>query len=65
MSAQEFGPGHPEWCPNAPADDPGHCLHWWDCEPCHRCGDDSDSPNCDCPKHNPGLYDAAGNIKEP
>lgn len=37
-----------EFCPNAPADDPGHCEHWYDCEPCHRCGDDTIDPNCDC-----------------
>lgn len=43
-----FGPGHREWCPNAPGDDPGHCSHWYDCEPCHRCGDDTPDPGCDC-----------------
>lgn len=37
-----------EHCPNAPADDPGHCIHWYECEPCHRCGDDTVDPQCDC-----------------
>ena len=46
----EFGPGHPQWCPNAPDDDEGHCHHWWDCEPCCRCGDDTPDPSCDCPR---------------
>lgn len=66
-----FGPGHPEWCPNATDDDPGHCMHWWDCEPCCRCGDDADpprgpngEPGCDCPKHHPELYDDDGNLKD-
>lgn len=46
--ALPFGPGHPEWCPAADEKDPGHCEHWFDCEPCHRCGDDTRDPNCDC-----------------
>jgi protein gp37 len=37
-----------EHCPSAPEDDPGHCGHWYDCEPCHRCGDDTRDPGCDC-----------------
>ena len=39
-----------EDCPNAPADDPMHCGHWYDCEPCCRCGDDTIDPCCDCPR---------------
>jgi hypothetical protein len=39
-----------EDCPNAPADDLGHCGHWYDCEPCCRCGDDTPDPMCDCPR---------------
>lgn len=35
-----FGPGHHEWCPEAPGDDLGHCQHWYDAEPCCRCGTD-------------------------
>lgn len=56
-------PMHPDWvrdlrdrchptpsesCPNDTADDRGHCGHWYDCEPCHRCGDDTVDPDCDC-----------------
>lgn len=42
----------PEFCPKAPAEDPGHCLHWYDCEPCHRCGSDAGGEdNCDCERH--------------
>lgn len=37
-----------EACPAAPPADPGHCGHWYDCEPCHRCGDDTPDPECDC-----------------
>lgn len=50
MSAHdaEFGPGHPEWCPAA--EDHTHCNHWWDCEPCCRCGNDTPDPSCDCPR---------------
>ena len=22
-----------------PGDQPQHCEHWYDCEPCHKCGD--------------------------
>ena len=39
-----------EFCPNAPDDDPGHCGHWYECEPCHHCGDDTPDPECDCPR---------------
>lgn len=46
----DLTPDDPEYCPNAPADDPGHCEHWYDCEPCHRCGDDTIDPKCDCPR---------------
>lgn len=31
-----------------PEDGPYHCSHWYDCEPCHRCGDDTVDPGCDC-----------------
>jgi protein gp37 len=41
-------PSPSEDCPVAPEDDPGHCGHWYDCEPCHRCGDDTRDPGCDC-----------------
>lgn len=46
----EWGPKHPEWCPDAPDpdDDRGHCGHWYDCEPCCQCGDDTPDPRCDC-----------------
>lgn len=37
-----------EHCPAAPENDPGHCGHWDDCEPCCRCGDDTIDPECDC-----------------
>jgi len=30
------------------ASEDGHCHHWYDCEPCCRCGDDTRDPNCDC-----------------
>ena len=49
----EFGPGHPEWCPVGDPDEVsnhGHCAHWYECEPCHRCGDDTPDPSCDCPR---------------
>jgi len=26
-----------EICPQAPADDPLHCVHWWEGEKCCRC----------------------------
>lgn len=49
---------NPEYCPAAaeldpdydPAHDhlPVHCPHWYDCEPCHWCGDDTPDPFCDC-----------------
>jgi hypothetical protein len=40
---------HPEWCPVGAPDEPNaHCGHWYDCEPCHRCGDDMRDPGCDC-----------------
>lgn len=35
--------------PCASEDD--HCTHWWDCEPCCRCGDDTEPESCDCPRH--------------
>jgi len=47
----------PEFCPapftkaGEPNTDHQHCECWWECEPCCRCGDDADSPDCDCPKH--------------
>lgn len=54
---EDFGPGHPEWCPGEPLapDSPErgmhmHCSHWEDCEPCCRCGDDTPDPSCDCPR---------------
>lgn len=50
LEQARLGPGDPEWCPNAPTDDPGHCGHWSDCEPCCRCGDDTRDPRCDCEK---------------
>lgn len=37
-----------------------HCDHWFDCEPCCRCGFDGPGNHCDCPKHNPRLYDREG-----
>lgn len=37
-----------------------HCPHWWDCEPCHYCGFDGGGDDCDCPRHNPSLYDTEG-----
>ena len=46
-----FGPEHPEWCPVGNPDEGSnhaHCGHWYECEPCHRCGDDTPDPNCDC-----------------
>jgi hypothetical protein len=40
-------------CPRAPADDPGHCEHWYDDEaPCCRCGDDGNKVHGD---HHPSL----------
>ena len=63
-SGPKARPMHPQWvrdlrdrcnpprpsetCPAATEDDPGHCGHWYDCEPCHRCGDDTIDPHCDC-----------------
>lgn len=39
----------PEWCPIGSEDEPHmHCGHWSECEPCHRCGDDTPDPDCDC-----------------
>lgn len=51
MSVDLFGPGHPEWCPvGDPKDvlENAHCGHWYNCEPCHYCGDDTPDLNCDC-----------------
>ena len=48
-----FGPGDPEWCAvGDPADvlENAHCGHWYKCEPCHWCGDDTPDPSCDCPR---------------
>lgn len=41
-----------------------HCNHWWDCEPCCECGFDGGGKDCDCPRHNPDLYDENGMIKD-
>jgi len=40
-----------------------HCEHWWDCEACCACGFDGGGEDCDCPRHNPSLYDEEGNIR--
>lgn len=37
-----------EICPSAPEGEVVHCGHWYECEPCHWCGDDTPDPNCDC-----------------
>ena len=37
-----------ETCPKSEADDGGHCYCWFECEPCHWCGDDTVDPLCDC-----------------
>lgn len=31
-----------------PVAGPYHCGHWYDCQPCHRCGDDTVDLTCDC-----------------
>lgn len=57
-----------QWCP---VGDPevdrmmaSHCEHWFDCEPCDFCGFDGggEDGGCDCPRHNPGLYDENGDL---
>ena len=49
------------YCPKS--EDLQHCEAWWDCEPCHFCGFDIvDNPDCDCPRHDPGLYDSEGEL---
>ena len=35
-----------EYCPNDAQH--WHCEHWYDCEPCCRCGDNTPDPICDC-----------------
>lgn len=45
------------------SEDSQHCYCWWDCEPCCWCQFDGGGEDCDCPRHNPSLYDENGMIK--
>lgn len=62
-----------EWCPSEASaeelDDHGgrdglpvHCVHWYECEPCCRCGSDDGAEGCHCRSHRPDLYDEHGNL---
>ena len=46
------------YCPES--EDDQHCVHWWDCEPCHWCGFGGGGEDCDCPRHNPELERVQG-----
>lgn len=42
--------GPDEHCPSSKDDAELHCEHWYECEPCCWCGDDTPDPRCDCPR---------------
>jgi hypothetical protein len=44
-------------------EDGQHCGCWWDCYPCCSCGFDGGGEDCDCPRHNPSLYDESGMLR--
>jgi len=58
-------PGRRCWRPYD-KDGHGHCEHWWDCKPCCWCGRDklSDSPDCDCQRHQEYRRQSDGGAEE-
>ena len=48
------------WCPAT--HEVEHCGHWFDCDPCCRCGFDGGGEDCDCPRHNPLYFDGTGEV---
>ncbi len=51
-----------ESCPNS--QDESHCVCWWECEACCRCGDTAtEDGSCDCDKHERGAENALQELR--